>query len=140
MVFYKVINIEEFGDERGKLAVVENSKNIPFDIKRIFYVYGVTDGKSRGNHANINSKFFMICLNGSCKVKINNGSQEEMVVLDTPCKGVFINSGTWKEMFDFSRDSVLLVLSDSFYDKDEYINDYKEFKSYIRRIQNESSL
>lgn len=120
---YKLINFDEFGDESGKLVAIENSKNIPFDIKRTFYIYGTKEGIVRGQHANKISRFVLICLSGSCEVKVYDLDKkiEENFVLDSPKKGLYLDRMIWKDMYNFSENCVLLVLSDSEYIKDEYI-------------------
>lgn len=120
---YKLINFNEFGDESGKLVAIENRKNIPFDIKRTFYIYGIKEGIVRGQHANKISRFVLICLSGSCEVKVYDMEEkiEENFVLDSPKKGLYLDRMIWKDMYNFSKDCVLLVLADSEYIKDEYI-------------------
>ena len=120
---YKLIDLKEFGDENGKLVPIENSKTIPFDIKRIFYIYGTKENIVRGQHANKISRFVLICISGSCEVKVNDleTKEEESFKLDTPIKGLYLDRMIWKDMYNFSKDCVLLVLSDSEYLKDEYI-------------------
>lgn len=120
---YRLINFNEFGDINGKLIAIENSKNIPFDIKRIFYIYGTKYGIVRGQHANKISRFILICLSGNCEVKVYDMEEkiEEKFVLDSPQKGLYLDRMVWKDMYNFSKDCVLLVLSDSEYIKNEYI-------------------
>ena len=120
---YKLISFNEFGDENGKLVAIENSKNIPFDIKRIFYIYGTEENTIRGQHANKISRFVMICLSGSCEVKVYDMDEkiEEKYKLNTPNQGLYLDRMIWKDMYNFSKDCVLLILSDSEYIKDEYI-------------------
>lgn len=120
---YKIINFNEFGDENGKLVAIENSKNIPFEIKRVFYIYGTKENVVRGQHANKISRFVLICLSGSCEVKIYDMEEkiEENFILDSPQKGLYLDRMIWKDMYNFSENCVLLVLSDSEYIKDEYI-------------------
>ena len=120
---YKLISFNEFGGENGKLVAIENSKNIPFDIKRIFYIYGTEENTIRGQHANKISRFVMICLSGSCEVKVYDMDEkiEEKYKLNTPNQGLYLDRMIWKDMYNFSKDCVLLVLSDSEYIKDEYV-------------------
>lgn len=120
---YKLLEFQELGDERGHLVVIENLKDIPFEIKRIFYIYGTKPNVIRGQHANKISRFVLINLAGKCKVKVNDGENEEIIILDKPHCGVYLDRMVWKDMYDFSEDSILLVLSDSVYLKDEYIRD-----------------
>ncbi|WP_066315213.1 FdtA/QdtA family cupin domain-containing protein [Bacillus sp. FJAT-29814] len=124
---YKLLEFPQLGDERGQLVVVEQLKEIPFELKRIFYIYGTKGNVARGQHANRRSQFVLINLRGSCKVLIDDGFNSDVIVLDKPHTGVYLDRMVWKEMFDFSSDSILLVLSSELYDKSEYISDYKEF-------------
>ncbi len=125
---YKLLEFPELGDERGHLVVIENLKNIPFEIKRIFYIYGTKPDVIRGQHANKISRFVLINLCGSCKIKVNDGENEEIIILDKPHHGIYLDRMVWKDMYDFSEDSILLVLSDSVYLKDEYIRDINLLK------------
>ncbi len=127
----KKIKFSVKGDYRGYLVPIENCKDIPFDIKRIFYIYGTKEKVPRGNHAHRNLKQILICLNGSCKVKLDNGKQKEIIELSSPEEGILIDKLVWVEMYDFSVDCILLVLTDGFYDESEYIRDYSEFIDII---------
>lgn len=123
----KTIFFSEMGDERGNLVVIEGHQDIPFEIKRVFYMYGSDPNIVRGQHANRRSSFVLINVSGTSKVRITDGTDEIIVVLDKPRMGVYIPPMYWKDMYDFSPDSVLLVLSDEHYDGSEYIRDYTEF-------------
>lgn len=123
----KVIYFNELGDERGSLVVIEGAKDIPFSMKRVFYMYGSDETVVRGQHANRRSSFILINVCGTSKVKITDGDEEVIVTLDKPRMGVYIPPMYWKDMYDFSTDSVLLVLSDEYYNADEYIRDYEEY-------------
>lgn len=128
----KMIDFIEKGDERGRLVVVEGLKDIPFEIKRIFYMYGSEKDVIRGQHANKKSQFVLINVSGSSKIRVDDGDKSEVIVLDRPNKGIYIPSMIWKDMFDFSEDSVLLVLSDQYYDSEEYIRDYEQYCKMIK--------
>ena len=123
----KTIFFNEMGDERGNLVVIEGHQDIPFEIKRVFYMYGSDPNIVRGQHANRRSSFVLINVSGTSKVRITDGTDEIIVVLDKPRMGVYVPPMYWKDMYDFSQDSVLLVLSDEHYDGSEYIRDYAEF-------------
>ena len=112
----KIINIADLGDERGKLVVVEGGQTVPFDIKRIFYIYGSDATVARGEHANRESEFVLINVAGTSKVRITDGKEELIVELNKPMMGVYIPKMIWKDMYDFSADSVLLVLASTHYD------------------------
>lgn len=131
-MYYK-IQFEQHGDERGQLVVVEGNKTIPFDIKRIFYIYGSDANVVRGCHANKKSEFVLINVNGSSKVLVDDGHKQEVIVLDKFHEGLYLPKMLWKEMFDFSEDAVLLVLASEYYDAEEYIRDYESFKKEVKK-------
>lgn len=118
-----LINFKEFGDSRGKLVAIEGNKTIPFDIKRIFYIYASDSNVIRGQHANKESNFILISISGKCKIKLSDGKEEIIVSLDKPTLGLYIPKMIWKEMYDFTDNAVLLCLSDKEYLEDEYIKD-----------------
>lgn len=124
----KIMEFPDFGDERGNLVVVEGGGiDIPFEIKRAFYIYGSDSEVIRGRHANRKSEFVMINVNGKSKVKVDNGYEKQVIELDRPRMGLYLSTMIWKDMYDFSRDSVLLVLASEHYDAREYIRNYKDF-------------
>lgn len=127
--FYRLLQFADFGDERGKLVVIEgdNLSGVPFDIKRVFYIYGSDRTVVRGQHANRNSEFVLVNVAGSSKVMITDGEKKEIVELNQPMEAVYIPRMIWKEMYDFSPDSVLLVLTNTHYDSHEYIRNYEEY-------------
>ncbi|MBR6094018.1 MAG: WxcM-like domain-containing protein [Lachnospiraceae bacterium] len=128
----KIIEFADFGDERGNLVVIEgDGMDIPFDIKRVFYIYGSDSEVVRGSHANRESEFLLVNVSGTSKVRVDNGSEEMIVELNRPRMGLYIPSMLWKDMYDFSADSVLLVLSSRHYDGNEYIRDYEEYLKEI---------
>lgn len=129
---HKILSFKENGDERGKLVIVEGSKDVPFEIKRLFYIYGSDYDVIRGRHANRKSEFVLINVSGSSKVKVYDGNKEEVFVLDKPNTGIYLPNMVWKDMYDFSEDSVLLVLSSEHYDSQEYIRDFDE---YIKEVK-----
>lgn len=122
-----LIDFQEFGDDRGKLVAIEGSKTIPFDIKRIFYIYGAESTAVRGQHANKESNFVLINISGKCKVKLFDGVEEIIMVLDKPNIGLYIPKMIWKDMYDFSEDSILLCLASKNYDENEYIKDLEKY-------------
>ena len=124
---YKILEFGDLGDERGKLVVVEGAQDIPFEIKRVFYIYGSDSQVVRGQHANRNSEFVLINVSGSSKVRVDNGFEEEIIELNRPRMGLYLPTMVWKDLYDFSEDSVLLVLANTHYDGHEYIRDYDEF-------------
>lgn len=124
---FEIIELNENGDERGKLVVIEGIKNIPFEIKRLFYIYGMDKEAVRGQHSNRKSEFVMLNVCGSAKVRLHDGKKETIVSLDKPNMGLYIPKLMWKDMYDFSEDCVMLVLSNEAYDSNEYIKDFDEF-------------
>lgn len=124
----KVLNFADLGDERGKLVVVEGARDIPFQIQRVFYIYGSDSEVIRGQHANRESEFVLINVGGTSKVRIDNGHSEAVIELNKPMMGLYIPTMVWKDMYDFSEDSILLVLASTHYDGKEYIRDYEEYK------------
>ena len=131
----KIIEFADFGDERGNLVVIEgDGMDIPFDIKRVFYIYGSDSEVVRGSHANRETEFLLVNVSGTSKVRVDNGSEEMIVELNKPRMGLYLPSMLWKDMYDFSADSVLLVLASRHYDGNEYIRDYEEYLREISRI------
>lgn len=129
----KIIELKKNGDDRGQLIVVEGAKSIPFEIKRLFYIYGCDEGAVRGQHANINSSFVFAVVKGSCNVKvIENDGSEAVFELDDPAKLLYVPKMSWKEMSGFSKDCVLLVIADTHYDPDEYIRSLDDFMGKIK--------
>ena len=132
----QMLEFMQNGDDRGHLVVVEGGKDIPFDIARIFYIYGSDHDVVRGKHANRQSQFVLINVAGSCKVKVIDGKGNEAIfVLNRPHTGIYLPSMVWKDMYDFSEDSVLLCLASEHYDAKEYIRNYDE---YLKIVNEES--
>ena len=128
----QMIEFQQHGDNRGHLVIVEALKDVPFEIKRIFYIYGSDHSVVRGQHANIKSEFVLINVAGSSKVKVCDGKGNEAVFsLNGPHTGIYLPNMVWKEMYDFSQDSVLLCLSNEYYDAEEYIRDYATFTKLV---------
>ena len=133
----KVLNFADLGDERGKLVVVEGEQHIPFAIQRVFYIYGSDSEVVRGQHANRESEFVLINVGGTSKVRIDNGHSEAIIELNKPMMGLYIPTMVWKDMYDFSEDSILLVLASTHYNGKEYIRDYEEYKKEMGVMNNE---
>lgn len=136
MMNYKLIDLKVFGDERGKLVALEGKHRgggIPFDVKRVFYIFDTKGEVSRGCHANRNSQFLLIPISGSCRVKIDDGSNSNIVLLNNPHRALYINKMVWKEMFEFSYNAILLVVTNTLYDENEYIRNYEEFLLEVGR-------
>jgi len=129
-----ILYFQDLGDERGKLVVIEGNESIPFDIKRVFYIYGSDSEVVRGQHANRESEFVLINVAGTSKVRITDGKEEFVVELDRPMMGVYIPRMIWKDMYDFSEDSVLLVLASTHYDGSEYIRKYEDYINEVKDL------
>ena len=133
----KLLDFKKNGDERGYLTVVEGNKTIPFEIKRVFYIYGTEQNIVRGNHSNRKTEFVLIAVSGSCKVLVKDGlGHEEIYCLDDPNQGLYLPRMLWKEMYDFSKDCVLLVLASEHYDEQEYIRNFEELQDEMREERN----
>lgn len=129
----KLIKFNQLGDERGHLVVLEGMKDVPFEIKRVFYIYGSDKDVVRGQHANRRSEFVLINVSGTSKVTTDDGYEKTTFDLDEPHIGVYIPNMVWKDMYDFSKDSVLLVLASEPYDCSEYIRGYDDFLEEVRK-------
>lgn len=130
-----LINLIEFktlGDERGNLISLEQNQNIPFEIKRVYYLFGTKPDVARGFHAHKALRQLAICIQGNCRILMDNGKQKENVILNKPNIGLLIEPMMWHEMYDFSDDCVLMVLADEHYDEDDYIRDYTQFLQEIK--------
>lgn len=132
-----LIKFQDLGDERGKLIVIEGGQTIPFSISRVFYIYDSDQTVIRGQHANINSEFVLVNVAGQSKVRVTDGFETYIISLDKPMMGVYIPKMIWKDMYDFSKDSVLLVLASTHYDSTEYIRDYDKYLEIIKGKHNE---
>ncbi len=130
---HKLIDLHVNGDDRGKLVAIEKGVNCPFEVKRAFYIFGTQGEARRGCHANRNSEFLFVALHGSCRVEFSDGNIKDSVLLDSPSKALWLGKMTWKEMYDFADDTVLLVLSSEKYDAKEYIRNYEEFQKTIEQ-------
>ncbi len=128
----QMLEFSQNGDERGHLVIVEGGIDIPFDIKRIFYIYGSDAEVVRGQHANKRTEFILINVSGQSKVRVKDGKGNEAIfVLNRPHTGIYLPKMIWKDMYDFSSDSVLLCLASEHYDTEEYIRDYSVFEEIV---------
>lgn len=123
----RLIDFTIMGDERGSLIALEENHNVPFDVKRVYYIFGTEKDVRRGYHAHKNLKQLAICVHGSCTFLLDDGQQKEHIELASPTQGLLIEGLIWREMYDFSPDCVLMVLADNYYDEDDYIRDYEVF-------------
>ena len=118
---------QQHGDDRGMLVALEEYKDIPFEIKRVYYMYDTKKNVHRGFHAHKKMEKILICIHGSCKVLLDNGTEKKIVSLEKPYEGLYIANNMWREMYDFSEDAVLMVLASEYYKEEDYIRDYNEF-------------
>lgn len=133
MELIKVIDFPVLGDERGSLLALEGNKNVPFDIKRVYYIYSTQEGVARGFHAHKELQQVAICLKGSCRFVMDNGAEKSDFVLNSPSQGLLIDTMQWHEMYDFSSDCILLVLASDVYDEADYIRSYDDFLQLAKR-------
>lgn len=131
MSIIKIVNFPPLGDERGSLVALEAQKTVPFNVKRVYYIFGTQAGVSRGFHAHRALKQVAVSVIGKCRMVLNDGQQREEVWLDSPTKGLLIGDLVWHEMYDFSPDCVLLVLASEHYDESDYIRNFDEFKKTV---------
>jgi len=128
----KIIDLPKINDPRGNLTFVESEKHIPFEIKRVFYIYDVPTGESRGAHSHHTLKQFVICLAGSFDVKVDDGRKKKVIHLNRPWQGVFVPPMIWDSEANFDPGSVCLVLSSDMYNEKDYIRNYDEFLEVVR--------
>ena len=128
---YRLINMKVFGDERGKLISLESNKNIPFEIKRVYYIYDTIPDFERGKHAHKNLEQIIIAIDGSCQFVLDDGKTREELWLNRPDVGLYIGKNMWREMRHFSYGCKLMVLASEHYDEKEYIRDYKKFLEIV---------
>lgn len=135
MNLVRMLDFPVYGDDRGQMTVVEGGA-VPFKIQRLFYIYGTKPDVVRGQHANKKSEFVLINVSGHSKLKVMDGEGNEIIyILNKPHTGIYLPSMVWKEMYDFSEDSVLLVLASTHYDPDEYVRDYDVFVRLVAEAQ-----
>ena len=127
----KIIELPRITDPRGNLTFAEASKNIPFDIKRVYWLYDVPGGECRGGHAHKQIKEILIAVSGSFHVTLDNGKEKQTFLLNHPYQGLLIDTKTWRTLDDFSSGAVCVVLASDFYDENDYIYDYNDFLQYI---------
>lgn len=135
--FMQVIKyvFQPHGDDRGQLVALEELKDIPFKIKRVYYMYDTKQGVIRGYHAHKSLEQILICIHGSCKIKLDNGIENKIIPLERPYEGLYVSNNMWREMYDFSQDAVLMVLASEYYDENDYIRDYDEFLKSVRNSE-----
>ena len=128
----KILKFNILGDNRGSLVSLEQFKNVPFEIKRVYYIFDTKRNIARGNHAHKNLEQVLICVSGSCTIKLDNGKEKKQFLLDYPDKGLYVGRNIWGSMVNFSQGCVLMVLASDIYNSSEYIRDYAEFLKNIK--------
>ena len=123
---------QQHGDDRGMLVALEAFNDIPFEIKRVYYMYDTKEGVRRGYHAHKSLEQILVCIHGSCKVLLDNGKEKKIVSLEKPYEGLYIPNNMWREMYDFSSDAVLMVLASEVYREEDYIRDYDTFLQMVK--------
>lgn len=126
------IHFPPLGDERGSLVALETGKTVPFDIKRVYYIFATQKDVARGFHAHKDLKQIIVCVTGKCRMILDDSKVRQEIWLDSPTKGLLISDLVWREMHDFSEDCVLLVLASEHYDESDYIRDYEDFIKIAR--------
>ena len=128
----KMYQFPPHGDDRGQLVAIEAMKDLPFEVKRVYYIYDTLAGVRRGFHAHKCLQQILICVNGSCKIHLDDGSSTAEVLLDKPYEGLYIANNMWREMYDFTPGTVLLVLASEYYDEADYIRNYEDFIKFVK--------
>lgn len=127
----EIIQLQKHGDDRGALVSLEDQRNVPFEIKRVYYLFETEEGIKRGLHAHRNLRQLVIAVRGHCRFLLDNGKERVELFLDDPAQGLLIDSMIWREMSEFSADCVLMVLANAHYNESDYIRDYKEFLEIV---------
>ncbi len=128
----KIIDLPKIIDPRGNLTVAEQLKNVPFEIKRVYWVYDVPGGECRGGHSHKECKEFIIAVSGSFTVTLDDGKNKHTYLLNHPYQGLFVDTDTWRTLDDFSSGAVCLVLASELYEEEDYIREYEDFLEYIK--------
>lgn len=128
-----LVNLKGIGDGRGVLVSLEALKNVPFEIKRVYYLTNLKPDHPRGFHAHKNLKQLVVCVHGSCDFIVDDGMTRETIRLADPTQGIIVESMIWREMHNFSKDCVLMVLASEYYSEEDYIRDYEQFKKHIKQ-------
>lgn len=131
---------QQHGDQRGHLVALEEFKDIPFNIRRVYYMYDTANGITRGFHAHKSLQQILVCIHGSVNITLDNGKERKVVPLERPYEGLYVSNSMWREMSDFSEGAVLLVLASELYDKDDYIRNYDEFLEYVKNCGDTTSV
>lgn len=135
-----IVSLPKIFDPRGNLTVAEGMTNVPYDVKRVYWVYDVPAGESRGGHAHKECRELIIAVSGSFSVTIDNGREKETFHLNHPWQGLLVETGVWRTLDDFSSGAVCLVLASHSFDESDYIRDYSEYLDYMNANPNSAGL
>lgn len=127
----KLLPLQKHGDDRGSLIALEEGINVPFTVRRVYYMYETQKGVRRGFHAHKDLKQLVIAVRGSCRFLLDDGREQIELLLDNPAQGLLVEAMIWREMYDFSEDCVLMVLADALYDEGDYIREKQEFLAHV---------
>ncbi|WP_454871092.1 sugar 3,4-ketoisomerase [Priestia megaterium] len=128
----KIFDFKVIGDSRGSLIAIEGQRTIPFDISRIYYIFDTKSHVQRGKHAHKDLEQILICMNGECKILLDDGLESQTLILNDLTKGLYIDSMIWRELISFSSDCILMVLASKHYDESDYIRNYEEFLKVVK--------
>jgi hypothetical protein len=128
----RTISFDILGDNRGSLIALEGNKNIPFDIKRVYYIFGTKENIRRGFHAHKTLKQVAVCVKGSCKFLLDDGKDKCDIELNAPYVGLCFEGLLWREMYDFSPDCILMIFADDIFREEDYIRDYAQFLEEVK--------
>lgn len=124
---YRILDFRAIGDDRGWLVPLESNRTIPFEFKRVYYIWGTQRDIVRGKHAHRDLEQVIVCIAGSCDFILDDGRERKVIRLDNPAKGLYVEPKIWGEFTNFSADCVVMVLASDYYDEADYIRNYDEF-------------
>ncbi|MCI9492583.1 MAG: WxcM-like domain-containing protein [Lachnospiraceae bacterium] len=113
------------------MVALEEYSDIPFEIKRVYYMFGTMPGVRRGNHAHRSLQQILVCIHGSCDILLDDGTEKKIVSLEKPYEGLYVRNDMWHEMYNFSEGAVLMVFASDIYKEEDYIRDYDEFLKFV---------
>lgn len=137
MSLIKLINFQYSGDNRGGIVFLEENNEIPFEIKRVYYILNTPKGVSRGFHAHKKLEQVLICISGSCEITLDNGTKRESTIMNMPNVGLYMGNNIWREIHNISEDCIILVVASELYDENDYFRDYDNFLSHLTKLSND---
>ncbi|SFZ70026.1 sugar 3,4-ketoisomerase [Chitinimonas taiwanensis] len=129
----RLFPLQKHGDDRGSLIALEEGRNVPFTVRRVYYLFETKPGVRRGFHAHRDLKQLVVAVRGSCRFLLDDGREQIELLLDNPAQGLLVESMIWREMYDFSEDCVLMVLASALYDESDYIRDKAQFMALVEQ-------